>query len=46
MQMSQSIESYADPGSLVVLNADLSAAAPASQFICTLNLQGQAIAAP
>ena len=41
MQMSQSIESYADPGSLIVLNADLSTVVPASQFVCSLNLQGQ-----
>ena len=46
MQLSQSIESYADPGSLIALNVDLSAVVPASQFACSLNLQGQAITVP
>jgi hypothetical protein len=43
---SQVTETYADPGSQVVLFANLSATAPTSQFACDLILQGQAISVP
>jgi hypothetical protein len=42
VQLSQPTLAYADPGTPVVLTANLETTAPANQFSCTVDLMGLA----